>query len=104
MGDIRQYKRSFQLLIFGISWPIIVSYSTVGLQEGSLSSVQYTFIASEYITANTKLLQLLETRYIHWNLRQCIIVQSFKSPDTGTIWSSLRETILNSEESLKRFA
>ena len=103
MGDIRQYKRSFQLLIFGISWPIIVSYSTVGLQEGSLSSVQYTFIASENITANTQLLQLLETRY-DGNLRRCIIVQSFKSPDTGTIWSSLRETILNSEEILKRFA
>ena len=69
-----KYKRSFQLLvfgayIFGISWPIIMSYFTVGLQEGSLSSVQYTFIASENITANTQLLQLLETRYdVHWKL------------------------------------
>lgn len=64
-----QYKCSFQLLIFGISWPIIVSYFTVGLQEGSLSSVQYTFIASENITASTQLLQLLETRYdVHWKL------------------------------------
>lgn len=36
---------------------------TVGLREGGLSSVQYTFIASENLTANMQLLQLLEARF-----------------------------------------
>ena len=36
---------------------------TVGLHGAGLSSVQYTFIASENVTTNTQLLQLLEARF-----------------------------------------
>jgi len=44
-------------------WCELSLYCTVGLHEGGLSSVQYTFIASENITANMQLLQLLEARF-----------------------------------------